>query len=120
MKTIERSVSLHPYFKVHSGKMETVKALLREFVAQTSTEEKALYYEFTISGEMVFCREAYVGAEGVLTHLANVGALLDRMLTLSEVTRLEIHGPASELEKLKAPLGKFNPTWFTYECGMMR
>jgi quinol monooxygenase YgiN len=120
MNTIERSVSIHPYFKVRAGQMDTVKALLREFAAKTTTEEKALYYEFTINGDMVFCREAYVGAEGALAHLENVGPLLDRMLTLSDLTRLEIHGPAGELEKLKAPLGKLNPAWFTYECGMTR
>lgn len=120
MNSIERSVSLHPYFKVHAGKMDAVRPLLREFVARTATEERMLYYEFTIRGDNVFCREAYVGAEGALAHLANVGALLDQMLTLSDVTRLEIHGPADELAKLKGPLGKFNPEWFVYECGVTR
>lgn len=118
LNRIECSVSLHPYFKVRPGNMDAVKKLLREFVAATATEEKALFYEFTISGDVVFCREAYLGAEGTLAHLANVGPLLDRMLTLSDVVRLELHGPAAELEKLKGPLGKFNPAWFTYECGL--
>ncbi len=120
MNPIERSVSLHPYFKVHAGKMGLVRPLLREFSARTAGEPKALYYEFTIGGDVVFCREAYAGAEGALAHLENVGDLLAKMLTLSEVIRLEIHGPAEELEKLKAPLEKFYPTWFVYECGMQR
>ncbi len=120
MNPIEQSVSLHPYFKVHAGQLDAAKALLREFVAKTATEEKVLYYEFTLNGDEVFCREAYVGAEGVLAHLTNIGAELDRMLTLSSLTRLEIHGPAAELEKLKAPLGGLKPAWFTYECGVQR
>jgi hypothetical protein len=120
MNPIERSVSLHPYFKVHAGKLDAAKALLREFVAQTATEEKVLYYEFTLNDDEIFCREAYVGAAGVLAHLTNVGGLLDRMLLLSTRTRLEVHGPAVELELLKAPLGKLNPSWFTYECGVIR
>ncbi len=120
MKSIEGSVSIHPYFKVHAGQLVTVKQLLHEFVAKTSTEEKVLYYEFTLNGDEVFCREAYVGAEGALAHLTNVGALLDRMLTISTLTRLEIHGPATELAKLKGPLGKLNPAWFSYECGLQR
>ncbi len=120
MNPIEHSVSLHPYFKVHAGQLDAAKALLREFVAQTATEEKVLYYEFTLNGDEVFCREAYVDAEGALAHLTNVGALLDRMLTLSSLTRLEIHGPAAELAKLKGPLGHLNPAWFTYECGVQR
>ncbi len=114
------SVSIHPYFKVRAGHLDAVKALMREFVGKTATEEKVLYYEFTLNGDEVFCREAYVGAEGVLEHLTNVGALLDRMLTLSDLTRLEIHGPAEELAKLRSPLGHLNPAWFTYEWGVKR
>jgi quinol monooxygenase YgiN len=120
MKSIERSVSLHPYFKVRAGNMEAARALLPEFVAKTATEEKVLYYEFTINGDEVFCREAYTDADATLAHLANVGALLDRMLTLSDLTRLEIHGPAEELARLKEPLGKLNPAWFACECGLQR
>jgi hypothetical protein len=120
MNPIECSVSLHPYFKVHAGKLEAVKALLHEFVAHTTSEDKVIYYEFTLNGDEVFCREAYAGADGVLAHLTNVGALLDKMLTLSTLTRLEVHGPAAELEKLRGPLGKLKPGWFTYECGVKR
>jgi hypothetical protein len=114
------TVSLHPYFKVHSGHLNEARALLREFVAKTSGEAGMLCYEFTISGEVVFCRESYLNADAVLAHLANVGPLLDRMLGLAELVRLEIHGPADELEKLRARLSALNPTWFTYECGVTR
>ena len=77
-----------------------------------------IFYEFTISGDEIFCREAYVGADGALTHLTNVGALLDELLSISTLTRLEVHGPAAELEKLKGPFGALKPQWFTYECGV--
>ncbi len=118
MNSIECSVSLHPYFKVHPGKLDAAKLLLREFVSKTSTEEKALYYEFTINGDEVFCREAYVDADGALTHLTSVGVLLEKMLSISTLARLEVHGPAAELEKLKGPLGELKPSWFLYECGL--
>lgn len=118
MNCIEGAVSIHPYFKVHPGKLEAVRALLLEFVAATATETKVYYYEFTVRGDEVFCREAYAGAEGALAHLTNVGALLERMLTLTDLTRLEVHGPAAELDQLKSPLGKLNPAWFVYECGV--
>ena len=42
------------------------------------------------------------------------------MLTLCDVVRLEIHGPAEELEKLKGPVGALNPIWFAYQCGVVR
>jgi len=113
-------VSLHPYFKVHPGQLEAAAGLLREFVARTQSEERMRFYEFTLNGDIVFCREAYVGAEGVLAHLKNVGDLLDRMLKLAELVRLEVHGPAVELDKLREPLGGLKAEWFTYQCGLAR
>lgn len=110
-------VSLHPYFKIHPGKLEDARALLPAFVAKTADEEKVLHYDFTINGDEVFCREAYDGAEGVLTHLSNVGELLGQMLKVADLIRLEIHGPAAEVEKLKAPLAHLNPAWFVVQCG---
>lgn len=117
MKT---SVSLHPYFKVRPGNLEAVKQLLREFVARTASEPKVLYYEFTINGDTVFCREAYTDGAGALAHLQNVGDLLEKMASLSDLERLEIHGPAAELKQLRNALGSLNPAWFAYECGLTR
>ena len=120
MNPIERSVSLHPYFKVHSGRLEAALALLPEFVARAATEEKMLYYEFTLSDDVIFCREAYAGADGVLAHVSNVGAQLEKMFALAELMRFEIHGPASELEKLKGSFAQLKPIWFAYQCGVQR
>ena len=113
-------VSIHPYFKVHAGKLAQFKAGLPAFVEKTAAEEKNLYYEFTINGDEIFCREGYVGAEGVLAHLDNVGALLGAALAIADLTRLEFHGPAAELEKLKGPLAHLKPAWFVLECGVKR
>ena len=52
-------VSLHPYFKVHPGKLEAIKALLPRFVEKTATEKAVLFYAFTMNGFEFFCREAY-------------------------------------------------------------
>jgi quinol monooxygenase YgiN len=113
-------VSLHPYFKAHPGQLDAFKASLPAFVAKTQTEEKNLYYEFTINGDEIFCREAYVGAAGVLAHLENVGALLSEVFKIASVTRLEIHGPAAELDQLRGPLAQMNPAWFVLETGVRR
>ena len=56
----------------------------------------------------------------MLAHLENVGALLGEFLKIVDVTRLEVHGPAGELAKLKSPLANLKPTWFVYECGLNR
>ena len=105
-------VSLHPYFKVHSGKFEDVKKSLPRFVEKTGSEKANLFYEFTMNGDELFCREAYENAEGLLAHLDNVGALLAETLKIADLTRLEIHGPAAELEKLRKPLAHLKPAFF--------
>ena len=108
-------VSFHPYFKVHPGKIEAFKAALPAFMEKTGNEKKNLFYGFSINGDEVFCREGYVDAEGVLAHLDNVGALLAEALKISDLSRVEIHGPAAELEKLKGPLAHLKPAWFSVE-----
>ncbi len=113
-------VSIHPYFKAREGNLAAAEALLPQFVEKTATEAKVLHYEFTQNGDEVFCREAYENADGVLAHLANVGDLLGKMLELCELTRLEFHGPAEELEKLKEPLAHLPAQWFVRVAGLER
>jgi hypothetical protein len=89
-------------------------------VSATAKEPKCLYYGFSFNGDEVHCREGYEGAEGVLSHLANVGSLLERVLKIAEITRLEVHGVEEELAKLREPLTGSNPTYFTLEYGIQR
>jgi hypothetical protein len=42
------------------------------------------------------------------------------MLTMADLIRVELHGPAKELEKLKGPLAHLNPAWFTLEASLRR
>ncbi|MDQ3315351.1 MAG: hypothetical protein M3505_12130 [Verrucomicrobiota bacterium] len=101
MKLPPNFVSLHPYFKAHPGKLESMKAGLLAFCDKTATEEGNLFYDFPINGDEIFCREGYEGAEALLRHLQNVGALLGEALKIADLIRLEVHGPAAELEKLR-------------------
>jgi quinol monooxygenase YgiN len=116
MKLLSNFVSLHPYFKVHPGKLEALKAGLPAFVEKTASEEKNLFYDFTINGDEVFCREGYADAEGLLAHLENVGAPFAEALKIADLIRIEVHGPAAEIEKLRAPLAHLKPAWFTLEA----
>jgi quinol monooxygenase YgiN len=120
MDSLSNFVSLHPYFKVHPGKLDAFKAALPAFIEKTATEEKNLFYGFSINGDEILCREGYKDAEGVLGHLENVGALLAEALKISDLIRVELHGPAQELDKLKGPLAHLNPAWFTLEFSVGR
>jgi hypothetical protein len=55
-----------------------------------------------------------------MAHLETAGPPLEEALKIAELTRLEFHGPAEELEKLKGPLAHLNPAWFARECGVSR
>src|SRR6187549_1912413 len=115
MNQLSRFISLHPYFKVPSDKMPYLKAILPEFAAKTLNETGNLFYEFTINGDEVFCREGYVNAEALLEHLDNVGPMLAEALKMADLIRLEVHGPAAQLQQLKEPLAHLNPAWFVLQ-----
>jgi len=120
MATQDSCCSVVPYFKAHAGKLDAFKSLCERFVDKAATEAKCLYYGFSFDGDQVHCREGYSDAEGVLTHLDNVGGLLAEALTIADLTRLEIHGPEPELAKLRGPLEQFTPQFFVLEYGFRR
>ena len=120
MATTDTSCSIAPYFKVNAGQLEAFRSLCERFVKKTSDEAGCLYYDFTLDGDQVDCREAYGNADGVLAHLKNVGTLLDEALKVASITRLEVHGPDAELQKLRKPLAGLKPQFFTLEYGFRR
>ena len=120
MATTDKCCTLVPYFKVTEGKLGEFKELCEKFVEATNEESKCLFYGFSFSGDLAHCREGYQDAEGVLTHLENVGSLLGEALNISELTRLEVHGPEEELAKLRSPLAELNPQFFVLEYGFRR
>ena len=120
MATEDKCCTIVPYFKVQDGKLEAFKALCEKMVENTTKEPKCLYYGFSFAGDVAFCREGYEDAEGALAHLENVGPLLQEILKISELARLEIHGPDEELAKLREPLAELKPQFFTLEYGFRR
>jgi hypothetical protein len=115
--TTDRCCSIHPYFEVHEGKLDDFRALCERFVATTQPEDGCLFYGFSFDGRTVHCREAYQDAAGMLTHLESVGSLLEEAFQVADLTRLEIHGPADELDLLRGPLADLKPQFFVLEYG---
>jgi quinol monooxygenase YgiN len=120
MPTQDRCCTIAPYFRIHDGKLADFRALCERFLEKSSTEPKCLYYGFSFSETEAHCREGYEDADGVLAHVNNVGDLLQQALTIADIVRLEIHGPAEELAKLREPLKPMNPTFFVLEYGFRR
>lgn len=120
MFTTDTCCTLVPYFEVQDGQLAAFKALGPKFVEKTRTEAGCLHYAFSFSGNVAHCREGYVDAHAVLAHLENVGALLGEALKIAKITRLEVHGPAAEIEKLKGPMASLGPQFFVLEPGIRR
>lgn len=120
MATEDTCCTIVPYFQVQDGKLDAFKALCEKFVETTRSESKCLYYGFCFDGDLAHCREGYKDAEGLLAHLENVGTLLGEALQIAEIARLEVHGPESELSKLREPLAELNPQYFVLEYGFRR
>jgi quinol monooxygenase YgiN len=120
MATTDTCCTIVPYFKVQADKIENFKKVSEQCVEKANEELKCLYYGFTFDGNLAHCREGYADAEAVLAHLENIGPLLQEALKLSDITRLEVHGPEAELVKLRKPMADLNPRFFTLEYGFRR
>jgi hypothetical protein len=120
MGKLDTAVTIHPYFKIQDGQMDACKSFIAQFCELVANEEKCLFYNFTFLGDQMCCREAYEDAEGVQAHLENCGALLGEFLKIADVTRIELQGPAEELEKLKPAFEGFKPDYYVYDCGVGR
>ena len=120
MATTDTCCTIVPYFKIHNGKREAFIALCQQFVEKTRQEPNCLYYGFSFDGDFVHCREGYKDADAALAHLENVGTLITELLKVADMTRIEVHGPGKELEKLRKPMADLNPQFFTLEYGFRK
>ncbi len=119
MATSDKCVTIHPYFEIKEGELDNFRSYCEKFIKLTKSEKNCLYYGFSISGNKAHCREGYTDGDGALAHLDNVGALLQELLDsgIVEVTDLQIHGPESELAKLREPPADFSPNYWVLEYG---
>ena len=120
MPTDDKCCTICPYFKIHEGQAAAFRNLAERFVEATRSEPECLYYGFSFDGDEAHCREGYVDADALLTHCENVRPLIDESMQISDLTRLEIHGPEEELARLREPLAEFSPQFFVLECGFRR
>lgn len=120
MEAPDTCCTLVPYFKVPAENLAAFRKLCEQFVDKTRQEPKCMFYGFSFHADLAHCREGYQDAEGLLAHLDNVGDILQEALKISELIRLEIHGPEKELAKLRGPLASLNPQFFSLEYGFRR
>jgi hypothetical protein len=119
-QVLDTACTLVPYFDVEAAQLDAFKALGPQFVAKTRTEPGCVHYAFSFDGTTAHCREGYDDAAAVLAHLDNVGALLGEALKISKIVRLEVHGPAADIDKMRGPPAGLNPQFFALEEGFRR
>jgi quinol monooxygenase YgiN len=120
MATDDKCCSIVPYFKIHSGKAAEFRKLCEQFVDKTKNEPGCLFYGFSFDGDNAHCREGYRDADAAIAHIQNVGQLLQELLKIADLTRLELHGPKDELAKLRGPFADMKPQFFSLEYGFRR
>jgi quinol monooxygenase YgiN len=114
------SCSIHPYFKINAGELDAFRALCERFVERTKSEPGCLYYGFSFDGDVAHCREGYQNAQALLAHLANVDDLIAASQKIATITRVEVHGPESEMNQLREPLAELNPHFYVLEYGFRK
>jgi hypothetical protein len=105
---------LYPYFQVHD--VAAFKKTWSNAYAATQAnaeDEKSHQYAFSFctkdGSTTAACRESYADADSVLKHIGNVDAPFNATngacgKEISEIIRIEMHGPAAEIAKLKEAL----------------
>ena len=106
MNTQDTSCTVTAFFKVRPGKLNEFENLADRFVEKTRNENGIRAYGWSFNADEAHCRQRYHNAEGFLEHVENVFTLFQEALTISDCTRLAIHGPETELAKLREPLAE--------------
>lgn len=71
-----------------------------------------LFHEASFQSDSLALRIGFPSAVSLLDHLAGTSDGFERLLSETDLIRMEIHGPSEELAQLKGPLGVFQPEWF--------
>jgi quinol monooxygenase YgiN len=100
----DTSCTVSAFFKVNPGKRDAFEQLADRFVEKTRNESGIRAYGWSFNTDEAHCRQSYHNAEGFLEHVENVLPLFQEALTISDCTRLAIHGPEDELAKLREPM----------------
>jgi quinol monooxygenase YgiN len=96
-------------FTIKPGGFERFRELIRELTqAVEANEPKLLGYNWYFSSDQTKCHivEWYADETGVQDHIDHVGGALAEVLEVSDITRFEVYGAASEATReILEPLG---------------
>jgi len=70
-----------------------------------------------MTGDKAVCKEGYASSAGFLAHLDNVQGPWQAARRAADVVKIEVHGPAVEVDYLRGPLKEFSTTFWSYLDG---
>merc|ERR1712013_757118 len=105
-------------------KVDEFKAGFSKFYAATKNGPGAagcLYYGFGFAGDSMYCREGYKSAEDCAKHGADVKEMIEEPMKAVGAGnfKLNVVGPAAELEKLKPKLAPRGAIFWELDSGSM-
>jgi len=120
--TADTHVTILPEFVVPAGKMADFKTAFPKLYAATKGGPGAsggLYYGFGIAGDSVYCREGFKNAEAAMLHGADIKAIMEEPMKAANADnfKLNVVGPAAELEKLKPKLAPRGAVFWELDSG---
>merc|ERR1712093_689407 len=85
--------TIQPTFTIKD--LKKAEPFMKKCVYLTQNEAGCMYYGWTIQGDKLFCREAYVDAAAVQAHLDNIVPSVGEMLDsgAASLDKIEFHGP---------------------------
>jgi quinol monooxygenase YgiN len=85
--------TIQPTFTIKD--LKKAEPFMKKCVDLTKSEAGCMYYGWTIQGDKLFCREAYVDAAAVQAHLDNIVPSVGEMLDsgAASLDKIEFHGP---------------------------
>ena len=106
-------------FKIQPGQFEKFKKTAAKMIEAVQAKEKGvgcLQYDWFYNEERSECmvREIYKDSEAVLAHMANVGAMLGELATISELSLIVCGTPSEALKKASEGM---DITYYEFEAG---
>lgn len=117
-------ITILPEFVIPAGKIDEFKAGFAKFYAATKNGPGAagcLYYGFGFAGDSMYCREGYKTAEDCAKHGADVKEMIEEPMKAVGAGnfKLNVVGPAAELEKLKPKLAPRGAIFWELDSGSL-
>lgn len=114
-------VTLIGTFNIRPGNASQFRANCEKMVALHDKEPGHLGSAYSFDGDSsAVSREDYDSADAVRRHMEIGERIYENTRELVDITGVEVHGPADELDKLRELFADLSPRYFVTEYGFRK